>query len=118
MPPTVIGLGKRGAQLSAVLAYKGDSLIGGAAHARAVGPINQGKALTFQQRLDELIWQVRERLCPRNDCDVPVANIDLTFILVSHAQRRNRVFLARMYAGRRFCWQSRAPQGWISLSCA
>ncbi len=82
MDISVIGLGKLGAPLAAVLAHKGHTVIGVDLDPRPVRLINQGQAPVFEPGLDELIKTSCERLSATDDYDLAIAQTDATFIIV------------------------------------
>ncbi len=82
MDISVIGLGKLGAPLAAVLAHKGHRVIGVDLDPRPVRLINQGQAPVFEPGLDELIKASRGRLSATDDYDLAIAQTDATFIIV------------------------------------
>jgi len=95
MRVSVIGLGKLGAPLAAVLAYKGHMVIGMDLDPRAVRLINQGQAPVFEPGLDALIEASRERLSATDDYDVAIANTDVTFMIVPTPSDESGAFSLR-----------------------
>ena len=82
MKTSVIGLGKLGAPLAAVLASKGFPVVGTDLNASFVDAINAGKAPVDEPRLQELIDENRERLRATHDAAAAVAETDITFVIV------------------------------------
>src|SRR5687768_10090998 len=82
MKISVIGLGKLGSPLSAVLASKGFSIVGTDLHQPYVDSINAGQAPVDEPRLQELIEANRDRLRATMDAAAAVAKTDVTFIIV------------------------------------
>ena len=82
MKISVIGLGKLGAPLAAVLASKGFSVVGTDLNQDFVDAINSGVAPVDEPRLQELIDGNRERLRATADPAAAVAETDVTFIIV------------------------------------
>ena len=82
MKISVIGLGKLGSPLAAVLASKGFSIVGTDLHQPYVDSINAGQAPVDEPRLQELIDANRDRLRATMDAAVAVAETDVTFIIV------------------------------------
>jgi UDPglucose 6-dehydrogenase len=82
MKISVIGLGKLGSPLSAVLASKGFSIVGTDLHQPYVDSINAGQAPVDEPRLQELIEANRDRLRATMDAAAAVAETDVTFIIV------------------------------------
>ena len=82
MKISVIGLGKLGSPLAAVLASKGFSVVGTDLHRPYVDSINAGQAPVDEPRLQELIEANRDRLRATMDAAAAVAETDVTFIIV------------------------------------
>ena len=82
MKISVIGLGKLGSPLAAVLASKGFSVVGTDLHKPYVDSINGGQAPVDEPRLQELIEANRDRLRATMDAAAAVAETDATFIIV------------------------------------
>jgi UDPglucose 6-dehydrogenase len=82
MQTSVIGLGKLGAPLAAVLASKGFPVVGTDLNPAFVDAINSGKAPVDEPRLQELIDENRERLRATSDAAGAVAETDVTFVIV------------------------------------
>lgn len=92
---SVIGLGKLGVPLAAVLAYKGHTVIGVDIDEHPVRLINQGKSQVFEPGLNDLIGQVHERLSATDDYNTAIGNTDVTFIVVPTPSDENGVFSLR-----------------------
>lgn len=82
MKVSVVGLGKLGAPLAAVLASKGFTVVGTDLNSAYVDAINRGEAPVDEPRLQELIDSNRARLRATTDCTAAVAETDVTFIIV------------------------------------
>ena len=82
MKISVIGLGKLGAPLAAVLASKGFPVIGTDLNSTFVEAVNAGRAPVDEPRLQELITENRERLRATSDTEAAVAETDVTFVIV------------------------------------
>jgi UDPglucose 6-dehydrogenase len=82
MKISVIGLGKLGAPLAAVLASKGFRVIGTDVSPTAVDAINAGRTPIDEPRVQELIDENRERLRATTDVAAAVAESDVTFVIV------------------------------------
>ena len=82
MKISVIGLGKLGSPLAAVLASKGFSIVGTDLNRSYVDSINEGEAPVDEPRLQELIEEHRDRLRATMDAAAAVADTDVTFIIV------------------------------------
>jgi len=79
---SVVGLGKLGAPLAAVLASKGNNVIGVDVMESLVSSLNQGKAPIPEPGLDELIAFSRARLRATQDYAAAISETDVTFIVV------------------------------------
>jgi UDPglucose 6-dehydrogenase len=82
MTISVVGLGKLGAPLAAVLASKGFDVVGTDVNLGFVDAINAGLAPVDEPELQELIDAHRARLRASADVAEAVASSDLTFIIV------------------------------------
>ena len=82
MKISVIGLGKLGAPLAAVLASKGFRVVGTDVNASVVDAINAGRAPIDEPRVQELIDENRDRLHATTDVAKAVAESDVTFVIV------------------------------------
>ena len=79
---SIIGLGKLGAPMAAVMAEKGHTVIGVDISPAFVNAINQGRAPVNEPGLEELVHKNRGRLAATTDCIDAVAATDVTFIIV------------------------------------
>jgi UDPglucose 6-dehydrogenase len=79
---SVIGLGKLGAPLAAVLAYKHHTVIGVDIDPRPVRLLNQGEAPVFEPGLDDLIRRSSDHLSATTDYREAVTRTEVTFIIV------------------------------------
>lgn len=82
MKISVVGLGKLGAPLAAVLASKGFRVVGTDVNLAFVEAVNNGRAPVDEPRLQELIDENRSRLHATADVAAAVADTDTTFIIV------------------------------------
>jgi UDPglucose 6-dehydrogenase len=82
MKIAVVGLGKLGAPLAAVLASKGYRVTATDVDAGLVDALNGGKAPVDEPRLQELIDESRDRLHATVDTAAAAAEADATFIIV------------------------------------
>src|SRR5262245_1500711 len=82
MRVSVVGLGKLGSPLAAVLASKGHQVIGVDLNPRLVQLLASGKAPVHEPRLQELIDKGCHRLTATSDYQTAVLGSDLTFIIV------------------------------------
>lgn len=92
MRASVIGLGKLGSPLSAVLASKGHEVIGVDLNSHFVDAINQGKAPVEEPRLQELIDASKGRLSATTDYEKAIFGTDITFMIVPTPSDSNGVF--------------------------
>jgi len=79
---SIIGLGKLGAPMAAVLAEKGHTVVGVDISPGYVNALNQGRAPVNEPGLEELIRKNRERLSATTDAAKAIAATDVTFIIV------------------------------------
>src|SRR5277367_2349999 len=79
---SVVGLGKLGAVLAAVMADRGHKVIGVDLNPAFVDAINQGRAPVTEPGLNELVQRNSERLSATANLAEAVAGSDLTFVLV------------------------------------
>jgi UDPglucose 6-dehydrogenase len=82
MKISVVGLGKLGAPLSAVMASKGFTVVGTDLNQDYVDALNAGRAPVDEPRLQELIDQNRQRLSATTDIQEAIAATDVTFVIV------------------------------------
>jgi UDPglucose 6-dehydrogenase len=82
MNVSVIGLGKLGSPLAAVMASKGHKVIGVDVSPRFVEAINQAEAPVPEPGLAEMIRANRERLSATSSYEEAVLATDITFIIV------------------------------------
>ena len=79
---SVVGLGKLGSPLAAVLASKGHTVIGLDINETFVRSLNDGQAPVSEPSLQKLIDSARSRLTATTDYETAVLGSDITFILV------------------------------------
>ena len=82
MKISVVGLGKLGAPLAAVLASKGFDVVGVDLSQTAVEALNARKAPVEEPRLQELIDSHGARLKATTNVDEAVTATDVTFVIV------------------------------------
>lgn len=92
MKLSVVGLGKLGSPLAAVLAFKGHHVIGMDLNDEFVRLIAAGKAPVHEPRLQELIDASRGRLQATTSYEEAVLGSDLTFVIVPTPSDKNGVF--------------------------
>jgi len=95
MKLSIIGLGKLGAPMAAVLAEKGHTVIGVDISPGYVNALNQGRAPVSEPGLEELILKNRARLSATTDCAEAVAASDVTFIIVPTPSEADGAFSLR-----------------------
>jgi len=82
MKLSVIGLGKLGAPLAAVMAHKGHTVTGVDVNPAFVRAVQEGRAPVSEPGLAEMIQANRDRLGATMDYDEAVLASDITFIIV------------------------------------
>jgi UDPglucose 6-dehydrogenase len=82
MKISIIGLGKLGAPMAAVLAHKGHAVIGVDVNPAYVAAIQDGRPSVQETGLAEMIRANRSRLSATLDCEEAVQASDVTFIMV------------------------------------
>jgi UDPglucose 6-dehydrogenase len=95
MRVSVLGLGKLGAPIAAVLAHKGHTVIGVDVDPAAAGAFNAGKARAPEPGLDDWIRNNRSRLWATTDCCEAVAGTEITFIAVPTPSEEDGSFSLR-----------------------
>ena len=95
MKISVVGLGKLGAPLAAVMASKKHEIIGLDLNESFVQAINSGVAPVEEPQLQLLIDQSRERLRATTDWNELIAESDVTFIIVPTPSDPNGFFTNR-----------------------
>ena len=79
---SVVGLGKLGAPLAAVLASRGFSVVGLDVNKTFVDAMNAGKMPIVEPQLNELIAANRERLTATMDANEAIQKSDASFVIV------------------------------------
>ncbi|MEP7362294.1 MAG: nucleotide sugar dehydrogenase [Acidobacteriota bacterium] len=79
---SVVGLGKLGAVMAAVMADKGFSVVGVDLNPATVQAVNDGLAPVQEPLLDDYIRRNRSRLTATTDIEAAVRETDATFIIV------------------------------------
>jgi UDPglucose 6-dehydrogenase len=92
---SVIGLGKLGAPMAALLAGKGHTVIGVDVNPIAVDALNNGKAPVHEPELQEWINRSRPRLSATTDCSEAVRRTEGTFIVVPTPSEDDGTFSLR-----------------------
>jgi UDPglucose 6-dehydrogenase len=89
---SIIGLGKLGSPMAAVMAAKGFDVIGLDLNDKLVSAINQGKAPVDEPQLQEYIDKGRSRLRATHSWDEVVQQSDVTFIIVPTPSGNDKLF--------------------------
>ena len=95
MKLSVIGLGKLGSPLAAVLASKGHEVIGVDVNPEYVQALAQGRAPVAEPRLQELIDASRGRLTATTSYEEAVLASELSFVIVPTPSDKQGVFTNR-----------------------
>jgi UDPglucose 6-dehydrogenase len=89
---SVVGLGKLGASMAAVLASAGHRVVGVDINARTVQLFNEGRAPVAEPGLDTLMESVAGRLTATSDIRHAVDETDITFVVVATPSESNGEF--------------------------
>ena len=114
MKLSIIGLGKLGAPMAAVMAHKGHMVVGVDVNADYVAAIQQGHAPLRETGLEEMIQANRERLSATTDYEQAVLGTDATFIIVPTPSDPDGTFSLRnvMIAAEKIGAALRKKQDW------
>ena len=82
MKLSIVGLGKLGSPMAAVMVHKGHSVVGVDVNPAYVAAIQEGRAPVNEPDLAAMIQANRERLSATVDCAAAVLATDVTFIMV------------------------------------
>ena len=82
MKLSIIGLGKLGAPMAAVMAHKGNTVVGVDINPAYVAAIQAGQPPVNEPQLAEMILANRERLTATADYEAAILATDVTFIIV------------------------------------
>ncbi|HMD71598.1 MAG TPA: nucleotide sugar dehydrogenase [Bryobacteraceae bacterium] len=82
MKLSIIGLGKLGAPMAAVMAHKGHTVVGVDLNPATVAAVNEGRAPVNEPGLGEMIHLNHERLSATLDYEEAILATDVTFIIV------------------------------------
>lgn len=91
----VVGLGKLGAPLAAILADRGHHVIGVDARAEVVELLNKGRTVIQEPALAELIKRNRSRLHASSDTAAAAADSKVSFIVVPTPSTASGAFSSR-----------------------
>jgi len=89
---SVIGLGKLGSPMAAVLADKGHSVVGVDVNERFVKALQEGRGPVRETGLDELVARNRSRLSATSDYAQAVLATELTFVIVPTPSKADGTF--------------------------
>jgi UDPglucose 6-dehydrogenase len=89
---SIIGLGKLGSPMAAVMAAKGFEVVGLDLNDKLVGAINKGLAPVEEPQLQEYVDKGRQRLRATHSYDEAVNGSDVTFIIVPTPSGADRTF--------------------------
>lgn len=92
---SIVGLGKLGAPMAAVMAAKGHTVLGVDVSASAVNALNEGRAPVQEPGLGELIQKNRAHLSATTDYHDAVMNTDVTFVIVPTPSEPDGAFSLR-----------------------
>lgn len=92
MDLAVVGLGKLGSPLAAVLASKGHNVVGVDLNPYFVDKINAGEAPVVEPQLQEIIDASRSRLRATSDFGDAIPNTDISFIIVPTPSKPDGAF--------------------------
>jgi UDPglucose 6-dehydrogenase len=92
MKISVVGLGKLGAPLAAVLASKGHDVIGVDKNQATVNLINQRRSPIIEPGLQELLNKCGDNLKATSDINDAVQNTEVTFIIVPTPSKSDGMF--------------------------
>ena len=114
MKLSIVGLGKLGAPMAAVMAHKGHVVVGVDVNADYVAAIQQGHAPLKETGLEEMIQANRERLTATMDYEEAVLGTDATFIIVPTPSNPDGTFSLRnvMIAAEKIGAALRKKEGW------
>lgn len=79
---SVIGLGKLGSPLAAVLASKGHTVVGVDLNEQFINALNEGRSPVAEPGLDELVQRSQARLSATTDCEAAIEETEVSFIIV------------------------------------
>src|SRR5215472_3562340 len=82
MNVSIIGIGKLGSPMQAVMAHKGHTVIGLDTNPRVVADINAGRAPVQEPGLQQMIEANRARISATDDIEQAVMATDMTMIIV------------------------------------
>src|ERR1700752_1668148 len=95
MKLSIIGLGKLGAPMAAVMAHKGNTVVGVDVNPGAVLALQQGHAPVKEPGLEEMIQANRSRLTATTDFNEAILATEATFIIVPTPSEADGTFSMR-----------------------
>ena len=95
MKLSIIGLGKLGSPMAAVMAHKGHTVVGVDVNPLYVAAIQQGRPPVKEPGLAEMIHANRERLTATLDYEEAILATDVTFIIVPTPSEADGTFTLR-----------------------
>jgi UDPglucose 6-dehydrogenase len=95
MKLSIIGLGKLGSPMAAVMAHKGHTVIGVDLNPAFVAALQQGRAPVNETGLAEMIHGNRERLTATQDFEEAILGSEITFIIVPTPSGPDGTFSAK-----------------------
>jgi UDPglucose 6-dehydrogenase len=95
MKLSIIGLGKLGSPMAAVMAHKGHTVIGVDLNPAFVAALQQGRAPVNETGLAEMVHGNRERLTATQDFEEAILGTEITFIIVPTPSGTDGTFSAR-----------------------
>jgi UDPglucose 6-dehydrogenase len=99
MKLSIIGLGKLGSPMAAVMAHKGHTVIGVDLNPAFVSALQQGRAPVNETGLTEMIHGNRERLTATHDFEEAILASEITFIIVPTPSGPDGTFSAKYVLG-------------------
>jgi UDPglucose 6-dehydrogenase len=120
MKISVVGLGKLGSPLVAVLASKGHTVIGLDVNEKYVAALNEGRGPVQEPGLDDLVFANRARITATQDFTKAVHGTDATIIVVPTPSEPNGFFSMKfaLAAGEDIGKALRTKQGYHLVSLA
>ena len=114
MRVSIIGLGKLGAPMAAVMAHKGHTVVGVDINPAYVTALQEGRAPVNEPGLAQMIRANRERLRATQDYDDAILATDVTFIMVPTPSDPDGMFSMRfvLKAAQKIGAALRKKKGW------
>jgi UDPglucose 6-dehydrogenase len=114
MKLSIIGLGKLGAPMAAVMAHKGHTVVGVDVNPAYVAAIQQGRAPVNEPGLADMIQANSARLSATTDCEEAILSTEATFIIVPTPSEPDGTFSTRyvMSVAEKIAAALRRKNGW------